>query len=75
MWVWAEVKNDAGQICSGKFQVANGYDVTGFGAMAVAKTILEKDSTGGYYTPSKLMGPNILNSLPGFSGIEYSNNQ
>jgi len=74
MWVWAEVKNNSGQLYSGKFQVANGYDVTGFGAMAVAKYLLEKEIAGGYYTPSKLMGPNILDSLPGFSGIEYSNN-
>jgi len=42
--------------------------------MAVAKYLLEKEIPGGYYTPSKLMGPNILDSLPGFSGIEYSNN-
>ena len=74
MWVWAEVKNNSGQLYSGKFQVANGYDVTGFGAMAVAKYLLEKELAGGYYTPSKLMGPDILDSLPGFSGIEYSNN-
>ena len=74
MWVWAEVKNDSGQLYSGKFQVANGYDVTGFGAMAIAKYLLEKELAGGYYTPSKLMGPDILDSLPGFSGIEYSNN-
>ena len=74
MWVWAEVKNDSGQLHSGKFQVGNGYDVTGFGAMAVAKYLLEEEFSGGYYTPSKLMGPDILDSLPGFSGIEYSNN-
>jgi len=35
---------------------------------------LEKEFSGGYYTPSKLMGPDILDSLPGFSGIEYSDN-
>ena len=74
MWVWADVKNDSGQLYSGKCQVANGDDVTGFGAMAIAKYLLEKELAGGYYTPSKLMGPDILDSLPGFSGIEYSNN-
>ena len=36
--------------------------------------LLEKEFAGGYYTPSKLMGPDILDSLPGFSGIEYSDN-
>ena len=74
MWVWAEVINDSGKAVSGRFQVANGYDVTGYGSMFYAKNILEKEFPGGYYTPSTLLGPNIIESLPGFSGIEYSEN-
>ncbi len=53
---------------------ANGDDVTGFGGMTFAKNILEEEFAGGYYTPSILLGPNIVESLPGFSGIEYSDN-
>jgi len=73
MWVWAEVKNKVGKIESGYFQVANGYDVTGYGAMFFAKNLMEKKFDGGYYTPSLLLGPNIVESLPGFSGIKFSN--
>ena len=56
------------------YDLANGYDVTGYGSMFYAKNILEKEFPGGYYTPSTLLGPNIVESLPGFSGIEYSEN-
>ena len=72
MWVWAEVKNKEGKTESGYFQVANGYDVTGYGAMIVAKGIMENKFVGGYYTPSLLLGPDILESLPGFSGVKFS---
>jgi short subunit dehydrogenase-like uncharacterized protein len=72
MWVWAEVKNKKGKIESGYFQVANGYDVTGYGAMFFAKNIMENKFAGGYYTPSLLLGSDILESLPGFSGIKFS---
>ena len=73
MWVWAEVKNKDGKIESGHFQIANGYDVTGYGAMFFAKQLIENTFEGGYYTPSLLLGPNIVESLPGFSGIKFSN--
>jgi len=73
MWVWAEVKNKDGKIESGYFQVANGYDVTGYGAMLFAKNLMENKFDGGYYTPSLLLGPTIVESLPGFSGIKFSN--
>ena len=67
------LKNKVGKIESGYFQVANGYDVTGYGAMFFAKNLMEKKFDGGYYTPSLLLGPNIVESLPGFSGIKFSN--
>ena len=73
MWVWAEVKNKEGKTESGYFQVGNGYDVTGYGAMLFAKNIMENTFTGGYYTPSLLLGPSIVEKLPGFSGIKFSN--
>ena len=73
MWVWAEVKNNEGRSESGYFQVANGYDVTGYGAMFFAKAIMKNKFDGGYYTPSLLLGANIIESLPGFSGINFSN--
>ena len=73
MWVWAEVKNKEGKTESGYFQVGNGYDVTGYGAMLFAKNIMENTFNGGYYTPSLLLGPSIVETLPGFSGIKFSN--
>ena len=73
MCVWAEVKNKEGKTESGYFQVGNGYDVTGYGAMLFAKNIMENTFTGGYYTPSLLLGPSIVETLPGFSGIKFSN--
>ena len=41
--------------------------------MLFAKNIMENTFTGGYYTPSLLLGPSIVEKLPGFSGIKFSN--
>jgi short subunit dehydrogenase-like uncharacterized protein len=39
------------------------------GVLLAVKTLLESASGGGYYTPSQLLGPRCVESLPGSSAI------
>lgn len=71
-WVWGEVVNDAGVCKTGFLQTANGYDVTVQGALAVAEYLLSNTPAGGYYTPAHLLGPGLIETLPGSSPIRIT---
>ena len=70
MIVWGEVCDDLGKKVTARFETGDGYDVTAVGAVAAVRTLMSNSNSGGYKTPSKLMGVSILDELPGFSGIE-----
>ncbi|GAB2896696.1 trans-acting enoyl reductase family protein [Microbulbifer echini] len=70
-WVWGEVRNDRrGERKVGRVTTANGYDVTVSGSLSVMQYLLDYRGEGGYFTPSKLCGPKLVESLPGSSAID-----
>ncbi|MCX2834703.1 saccharopine dehydrogenase family protein [Microbulbifer thermotolerans] len=70
-WVWGEVRNDRrGERKIGRVVTANGYDVTVHGTLAVMALLLNYEGPGGYFTPSKLCGSELVEKLPGSGAIE-----
>ncbi|MFD1216141.1 MULTISPECIES: saccharopine dehydrogenase family protein [Microbulbifer] len=70
-WVWGEVRNDRrGERRVGRVVTSNGYDVTVHGSLAVMQHLRKYDGPGGYYTPSKLCGPELVEQLPGSGKIK-----
>ncbi|AOS98573.1 Putative trans-acting enoyl reductase [Microbulbifer aggregans] len=70
-WVWGEIRNDRrGERKIGRVQTANGYDVTVHGSLAVMEFLLDYKGDGGYFTPSRLCGWELVERLPGSSQIK-----
>jgi short subunit dehydrogenase-like uncharacterized protein len=66
--VWGEVRDAAGRTRSERLRTPNGYDLTVTAALGIVERLVRGDRPeGGYYTPSKLMGPDYVLSLPGVS--------
>ncbi|MCG8434881.1 MAG: saccharopine dehydrogenase NADP-binding domain-containing protein [Gammaproteobacteria bacterium] len=63
-YVWGEVKNHKGETKTARIRVANGYTVTVHGALVIVEHLLNKEMEGGYYTPSALAGPRLIQQLP-----------
>lgn len=64
-FVWGEVSNAAGMKKTARIKTANGYSLTVTGALAVTGFLLQEKPAGGSYTPSKLMGADLVTHLPG----------
>ena len=62
---WGEVRNTAGERRTARLETANGYRLTADGMIMAVKFLLEHAPTGGYYTPSMLMGARCVEQLPG----------
>ena len=71
---WGEVKNKKGKTVVGRFNSADGYNVTAWGTVEVAEYLLGDHTHKGYYTPSILMGKELIEKMPGFSGIKFETN-
>ncbi|WP_137939430.1 saccharopine dehydrogenase NADP-binding domain-containing protein [Chitinivorax sp. B] len=72
-WVWGEVRNAYGQTKTARIRTANGYQLTIDGSLYVVQQLLAEPSVpGGYYTPSLLLGPALVESLPGSGKLEIS---
>lgn len=70
-WVWGEVRNDRrGERRVGRVVTANGYDVTVHGSLAVMQHLQGYNGEGGYFTPSSLCGPELVEKLPGSGAIK-----
>lgn len=63
--VWGEARNEAGEVRVARIKTANGYDLTVAGALAVVEHVLGARPVAGYYTPSRLMGADLITKLPG----------
>lgn len=70
--VWGEATNAKGEKKTARVKTANGYSLTVTGSLAVTEFLLENAVSGGAYTPSKLMGPDLVTRLPGSSSITIS---
>ncbi|NVJ59835.1 MAG: saccharopine dehydrogenase NADP-binding domain-containing protein [Gammaproteobacteria bacterium] len=71
-YVWGEVKNDKGDMITGRITTANGYEVTYLGAVEVARFLAEYQGPGGAFTPSKLIDNQLVNRLAGSSDVVFS---
>jgi short subunit dehydrogenase-like uncharacterized protein len=67
-WVWGEASSASGQKKTARIKTANGYSLTVTGSLAVAEFLLNHQAAGGSYTPSRLMGSDLVCTLPG-SGL------
>ncbi len=54
--LWGEVRNAAGQRCTAQLETANGYRLTVEGTIMAVQFLMNNAPSGGYYTPSMLMG-------------------
>ncbi|RZI81886.1 MAG: hypothetical protein EOP38_17785 [Rubrivivax sp.] len=64
-YVWGEVVNAKGERRTARIKTDNGYSFTVTGALAVVAHLLTHGSrSGGFFTPSKLMGSGLVSSLP-----------
>jgi short subunit dehydrogenase-like uncharacterized protein len=64
-YVWGEVRNAADETRTARIRTANGYALTVTGSLEVVSFLLGRQLAGGYYTPSKLMDPGLVERLPG----------
>lgn len=69
-WVWGEASDAAGRVAVGRLRTANVYDVTAAGVLLAVEHLLDRDGPGGFFTPSRLIGPRCVESLPGSGRIE-----
>lgn len=67
--VWGEVRNAGGEARTARIITANAYALTVTGSLAVVQNLLEAPVAGGSYTPSMLLGPQLVESLPGSGPI------
>lgn len=59
-WVWGEARNAKGDVITLRKQVLNGYTLTAKGAVTMATHVLSKPQSGGFTTPSKLYGADLV---------------
>jgi short subunit dehydrogenase-like uncharacterized protein len=71
-YVWGEVVDATGQTRTARIVTANGYDLTVSGSLAFVEHLLSEMPPGGAYTPSQLLGPSLVTTLPGSGPLEIS---
>ncbi len=64
-FVWGEVRNAAGHTKTARLKLANGYDVTVWGALSAVTYLLRTDTPrAGFCTPSQLLGKTVMTTWP-----------
>ena len=69
-FVWGEATNASGNKKTARIRTANGYSLTVTGSLAVIDYLMENNPEGGAYTPSKLVGKDLVTSLPDSGSIQ-----
>ncbi|GAB3540586.1 saccharopine dehydrogenase NADP-binding domain-containing protein [Noviherbaspirillum agri] len=64
-YVWGEAVNAKGQKKTARIRTANGYSLTVAGSLTVVAHLLANRPAGGMYTPSRLVGADLITHLPG----------
>ncbi|GLQ31809.1 saccharopine dehydrogenase family protein [Litoribrevibacter albus] len=68
--IYGEARNEWGKTVQARLKTLNGYEVTKYGAVHLAKHILTSDPVKrGSTTPSLLLGASLISELPGSSPI------
>ena len=62
--IWGEIRRGT-EVKTLELAGPNGYDLTVTAALGIAEHVLATTHDGGYYTPSMLMGPEWVLTLPG----------
>lgn len=75
VYVWAEVRNAAGQTATARMTTANGYTVTQLAPVAIIEHLAASDVDAGSTTPAQLMGKNFASRLAGSSEIRVEVSQ
>jgi len=63
-FVWGEASNARGEKKIARIRTANGYSLTIAGSLAVVEHLMKNKLAGGAYTPSKLVGADLVTHLP-----------
>jgi short subunit dehydrogenase-like uncharacterized protein len=71
-FVWGEARNAAGTVRTARIKTANGYSLTITGSLAVVEHLLREQPAGGAYTPSRLLGADLVTKLPGSGELSIS---
>ena len=67
--LWGEVRNAAGNRRTAHLGTANAYRLTVDGTLMAVQFLLTNAPSGGYYTPSMLLGARCVEQLPGSTSI------
>jgi short subunit dehydrogenase-like uncharacterized protein len=70
--LWGEVRNAAGERRTARLETANGYRLTADGTIMAVQFLMKNAPSGGYYTPSMLMGARCAEQLPGSTPIRVN---
>lgn len=68
--VWGEVRNARGDTKVARVRTVNGYSLTITGSLTVAAQVLAQAPAGGTYTPSRLLGADLVTRLPGSGPVQ-----
>jgi short subunit dehydrogenase-like uncharacterized protein len=68
-YVWGEVRNAAGTTRTARVTTPNGYRFTASATVMAIAHVIATRPTGGYSTPSRLMGPRCVEQVPGVGRI------
>ncbi len=69
-FIFAEVRNAAGNTFAVRFRTANGYALTVTSSLAILTDVLNRQRAPGFATPSMLMGSDFVTALPGFAEMQ-----
>ncbi|HJY39286.1 MAG TPA: hypothetical protein VJ299_17555, partial [Steroidobacteraceae bacterium] len=68
-FIWGEARNAAGRTKTARLRTANGYSLTVASSLGILGTLLAQPRMSGFATPSELVGPDFVTTLPGSSPI------
>jgi short subunit dehydrogenase-like uncharacterized protein len=71
-FVWGEAQAPSGELRTARIKVGNLYDVTVQAALGVMAGLLGESRSGGYRTPSQIVGARFIESLPGSGTLTIS---